>query len=449
MSIPSSGPVSFTTIQTEFGGSNPIGMNEYYAGGAYVPSGTSGTYGAVPSSGAISVKNFYGTSSATVPTAPTIGTATAISGTIATVTYTASSSNGGSTITSYTAVSTPGSITGTLATSGSGTITVSGLTAGTTYTFKVYATNAIGNSALSAASNSVTPANQAIFAAPSNSTATYTWVAPSGVTCISVLAIGAGGRGGCWCTGTYCCCSGLWLGGNGGGGGGGGGMAYRNNFGVTPGSGYTVVVDNTANNTKTYFQNPCWVFARGGYDGYRYIAGCGGQGGPTLIPCGAHHKGGNGGFGNLLGNQACSTFGRMGGGGGGAAGYNCDGSFGGGYCSAGTSNTGYGGAGGGGGCGPSYTCAGGGGGGVGYYGRIGSSNATGGSKPGGGGGGGAGGQSGGAHSGPNGGYGAANYGGGGGGAGGGGTAGSGGQALIRIVWPGAGRQFPSTNVCSP
>lgn len=62
MAIPSSGPVSFSAIQTEFGGSNPIGLNEYYAGGANVPSGTSGTYGAVPTSGTISVRNFYGTS---------------------------------------------------------------------------------------------------------------------------------------------------------------------------------------------------------------------------------------------------------------------------------------------------------------------------------------------------------------------------------------------------
>ena len=62
MAIPSSGPISLTTVQTEFGGSNPIGINEYYAGGGLVPAGTSGTYGAVPSSGTISLQNFYGTS---------------------------------------------------------------------------------------------------------------------------------------------------------------------------------------------------------------------------------------------------------------------------------------------------------------------------------------------------------------------------------------------------
>jgi len=90
-----------------------------------------------------------------VPGAPTIGSASIVE-TTATVTFTAPASNGGSTITSYTAVSSPGSITGTISQSGSGSITVSGLTVGTSYTFTVYATNAIGNGASSAASNSVT-----------------------------------------------------------------------------------------------------------------------------------------------------------------------------------------------------------------------------------------------------------------------------------------------------
>jgi hypothetical protein len=93
---------------------------------------------------------------ATVPGAPTIGVATTASATSATVTFTAPASNGGSTITSYTATSSPGSITGTLSQSGSGTITVTGLTASTSYTFTVTATNAVGTSAPSSASNSIT-----------------------------------------------------------------------------------------------------------------------------------------------------------------------------------------------------------------------------------------------------------------------------------------------------
>lgn len=65
MTLPTSGPLSLNDIQTEFGGSNPISLNEYYAGGANVPAGTTGTYGAVPSSGAISIQNFYGTAKVT------------------------------------------------------------------------------------------------------------------------------------------------------------------------------------------------------------------------------------------------------------------------------------------------------------------------------------------------------------------------------------------------
>jgi uncharacterized protein (TIGR02145 family) len=97
-----------------------------------------------------------GTASGTVPDAPTIGVAVA-GDAQASVPFTAPASNGGSPIISYTATSTPGSFTGTLNQAGSGTITVTGLTNGTTYTFTVTATNAIGTGAASAASNSVTP----------------------------------------------------------------------------------------------------------------------------------------------------------------------------------------------------------------------------------------------------------------------------------------------------
>lgn len=62
MTLPTSGPLSLSDIQTEFGGTNPISLSEYYAGGANVPSGTSGTNGPVPTSGTISISDFYGTS---------------------------------------------------------------------------------------------------------------------------------------------------------------------------------------------------------------------------------------------------------------------------------------------------------------------------------------------------------------------------------------------------
>jgi len=99
---------------------------------------------------------------ATVPDAPTIGTAT-VGNAQATVTYSAPGSNGGSPITSYTAYSWVGGTAGPyFSQAGGGPITVTGLTNGTAYTFTVKATNAIGTGAASAASNSVTPVLLAI-----------------------------------------------------------------------------------------------------------------------------------------------------------------------------------------------------------------------------------------------------------------------------------------------
>lgn len=89
-----------------------------------------------------------------VPNAPTIGTATGGNAS-ASVTFTAPSDVGGGAITGYSVVSTPSGIIGTGASS---PVTVSGLSNGTAYTFKVFATNAYGPSPLSASSNSVTPA---------------------------------------------------------------------------------------------------------------------------------------------------------------------------------------------------------------------------------------------------------------------------------------------------
>ena len=93
---------------------------------------------------------------ASVPNAPTIGLVTSSSGQ-AVVPFTAPSNNGGSAITSYTATSNPGGVTRTLNQSGSGSFTVTTLTNGTAYTFRVTATNGVGTSLASAASNSVIP----------------------------------------------------------------------------------------------------------------------------------------------------------------------------------------------------------------------------------------------------------------------------------------------------
>jgi hypothetical protein len=90
---------------------------------------------------------------ASVPSAPTIGTATAGNGQ-ATITFTAPSSDGGSPILDYLVTSSPGGVTAT----GSGSpITITGLSNGTAYTFTVQARNVNGYSISSQSSNQVTP----------------------------------------------------------------------------------------------------------------------------------------------------------------------------------------------------------------------------------------------------------------------------------------------------
>jgi len=59
MPIPGPGPaISMTTIATEFGGTVPHSLSEYYRGGGLVPN--SPTNAAIPTSGPISMGNFYG-----------------------------------------------------------------------------------------------------------------------------------------------------------------------------------------------------------------------------------------------------------------------------------------------------------------------------------------------------------------------------------------------------
>ncbi|HYE11562.1 MAG TPA: fibronectin type III domain-containing protein [Patescibacteria group bacterium] len=107
----------------------------------------------------------------TAPGAPSNVTATAGNGQ-ATVSFTTPADNGGSSITSYTVlVYQNGNLQGGLSTTGAGSpITVSGLTNGTTYTFKVAATNAAGDSAESEPSGVVTP--MTLPGVPTNVTAT-------------------------------------------------------------------------------------------------------------------------------------------------------------------------------------------------------------------------------------------------------------------------------------
>jgi hypothetical protein len=124
------------------------------------------------------------------PGAPTIGTATT-QPQQASVTFTAADSNAAS----FTATSTPGNIT---ATGSASPIIVKGLTAGTSYTFKVKANNPFGSSSESSASNSVTP-----------------------TVAVDFLVVAGGGGGSTGYSGAY------------GGGGGAGGV--RSSFGTTGG----------------------------------------------------------------------------------------------------------------------------------------------------------------------------------------------------------------------
>ena len=151
---------------------------------------------------------------ATVPDAPTVGTATA-GNAEATVTWTAPASDGGAAITSYTATSVEDN-TKSCTTADGSTLTcdVTGLTNGTAYTFTVTATNSAGTSAASSASNSVTPAT--VPGAPTNVTAvagdgeaTVSWTAPASNGGAEITAYTATTNPSCTTSGTSCTVTGL------------------------------------------------------------------------------------------------------------------------------------------------------------------------------------------------------------------------------------------------
>ena len=136
----------------------------------------------------------------TLPAAPTIGTATVVTDTSVSVTFTAPTNLGApAVITGYTVTSSPGGVTGTGASS---PVTVSGLTAGTTYTFTVTATNAAGTGPASAASNSVTADlnpdafsfTNATGANPSTLTTSNT-ITPTGYSAPANWSVTNGGQG--------------------------------------------------------------------------------------------------------------------------------------------------------------------------------------------------------------------------------------------------------------
>ncbi|MDP7223605.1 MAG: fibronectin type III domain-containing protein [SAR202 cluster bacterium] len=119
---------------------------------------------------------------ATLPDAPTNVSATAANAQ-ATVTWTASASDGESPIIRSTVTSDPGGFIATT-TATSTTVTVTGLTNNTPYTFTVTATNAVGTGPASASSNAVTPTDvpgipSNVVSARGDAQATVTWTAAS------------------------------------------------------------------------------------------------------------------------------------------------------------------------------------------------------------------------------------------------------------------------------
>lgn len=215
---------------------------------------------------------------------------------------------------------------------------------------------------------------------------TYSWVAPTGVTAVSIVAVGGGA-------------------GNAGGGAaaGGGGLGYKNNYTVVPGNSYTVVVGRAGppgwlggadlnNGGDSYFISTAVVKGGGGVG---YISGTGGT-----------YTGDGGGNGGLGGYAA----------GGGAGGYAGNG----GNASQSNGVLGTAGTGGAGGGALSWASSEGGGG-VGILGQGASGAAGNPGQPGSGGVG-------------------KTYGGGAGN-----TDQTGGVGAVRIIWPGQTRRFPTTN----
>jgi hypothetical protein len=149
------GPVTTFTATSSPGSFTGTGTSPITVTGLQSATSYTFTVSAANANGTLTSAASSSITATTIPQAPTIGTATdGGTGTTVSVAFTAGAT-GGSAITGYTVTSSPGSITGTGASS---PITVSGLTAGTAYTFTVTATNANGTSTASSASNSVTPA---------------------------------------------------------------------------------------------------------------------------------------------------------------------------------------------------------------------------------------------------------------------------------------------------
>lgn len=152
---------------------------------------------------------------------------------------------------------------------------------------------------------------ESLYAIPGS----HSWTCPTGVTSVSVVCVGGGGAGS----------------------GGGGGLGYKNDYSVTPGNSYTVVVGKGGTYTATaspaqgsnygqesYFVNNTTVKGGGGNPGSYYGTGGtyagdgGGNGGASGSGYGGGGAGGYSGNGGHANNGSGSGQSGSGGGGGGA-----------------------------------------------------------------------------------------------------------------------------------
>ena len=238
-----------------------------------------------------------------MPSIPTIGTATAGNAS-ASITFTP----GGITGTSYTVLSTPGSFTGTGVSS---PITVSGLSNGTAYTFQVKATNAVGDSLYSSASNSVTPVApvSVVTGGTLTSDATYYYrtftgngtlgVSNNPLTCDVLIGAGGGSGGGI------------------GSGSASGGGSFTSGYVAAVGS-YNFVIGAIQNNS-TGIGITAYAGGAGSVEGNGNSGGSGSGGGTGTFSGGAATKasGGTITYGNTGGNSVVASGGKSGSGGGG------------------------------------------------------------------------------------------------------------------------------------
>jgi len=341
MTLPASGAISFSNINVELCRSSTaqLSLND---------SCLRTLFG--QASGAVCMNTGHGKTNTSVPGIPTGVSASATSSSAISVSFSAPGCTGHLAIDYYQVVCT--SSGSNSATGSSSPISVSGLSASTSYTFKVRAHNSKGYGCYSSSTGTAT--TSAVRGSATYTTSgSYTWVAPSGVTRISTFTVGGGG------------------GGNRGWAGGGAGSMWRNNWPVTSGGSHTVQVGtygsiNVGYNSQSYTHlRSSYIRASYSTYGSAFIAigpfggnSCGnsnGQGGSASVPTVGTNCNGNSyscGYGicYVMNNRCGSTYSRQQGGpgnytaAGGAAGYGHSGNISGGYGSGnpGTAGGGWG-----------------------------------------------------------------------------------------------------------